>query len=156
MSSIISISQENYSLYIADIIEIENLSFPIPWSYQSFLDEIGNPVSHLWGVVSGGTLWGYACFWMFHDEIQIVNIAVHPSKRNQGLAQFLCENIIRTASSNGIGSLWLEVRESNIIAKRIYEKLGFREIHRRPRYYRDNNEDAIVMSLMLSRKRMAL
>ncbi|MBW2064956.1 MAG: ribosomal protein S18-alanine N-acetyltransferase [Deltaproteobacteria bacterium] len=156
MRSIISISQENYNLYIADIIEIENLSFPVPWSYQLFLDEIRNPVSHLWGVVSGGTLSGYACFWMFHDEIQIINIAVHPSKRNQGLAQFLCENIIRTASSNGIGSLWLEVRESNIIAKRIYEKLGFRKIHRRRRYYRDNNEDAIVMSLMLSRKRMAL
>lgn len=156
MSSLVIISRDNYAAYISDILEIENFSFPRPWSYESFLEEIRNPVSHLWGVVSGDLLSGYACFWMFHREIQIINIAVHPSKRNMGLAQFLMENIIKTATINGIGTLWLEVRESNLVAKRIYEKFGFRDIHRRHRYYRDNGEDAIVMSLVPGKMRMAL
>jgi len=156
MSSLAVISQGNYALHIADILEIENLSFPTPWSYESFLEEIRNPVSHLWGIMEDGSLSGYACFWIFHPEIQIINIAVHPSKRNRGLAQSLVDNIVKTATFNGIGALWLEVRESNHIAKRIYEKFGFREIHRRRHYYRDNREDAIVMSLMLFERRIAI
>ncbi|MBW2029435.1 MAG: ribosomal protein S18-alanine N-acetyltransferase [Deltaproteobacteria bacterium] len=156
MSSLAVISQGNYALHIADILEIENLSFPTPWSYESFLEEIRNPVSHLWGIMEDESLSGYACFWIFHSEIQIINIAVHPSKRNRGLAQFLVDNIVKTATFNGIGALWLEVRESNHIAKRIYEKFGFREIHRRRHYYRDTREDAIVMSLMLFERRIAI
>jgi [ribosomal protein S18]-alanine N-acetyltransferase len=156
MTSFVKINAENYHLYIERILEIEDLSFPSPWSFRAFLEEIKNPISHLWVVVENKVLSGNLCFWMFDREIQIINLAVHPTKRNRGLGQYLLTKMIEEGISKGIPNIWLEVRKSNLAAKHLYEKFGFEAVGCRPRYYKETNEDAIIMALTLTEMKLAV
>jgi [ribosomal protein S18]-alanine N-acetyltransferase len=153
MTSIVEITLKNYYRYLDQILEIEKLSFISPWSRDSFQSEIKNPASFLWALIVNEAVSGYVCFWVFDSEIQLVNIAVNLNQRGQGLGRFLLEKIIEAGISKDVRSIWLEVRPSNLAAKGLYQKLGFEEMGRRPRYYRDTGEDAIVMSLKLARKK---
>jgi ribosomal-protein-alanine N-acetyltransferase len=92
-------------------------------------------------------LWGYICCWIAGPEIQILNLAVHPERRRSGLGTRLMEQAVETGTAEGAEGFWLEVRTSNLAAQCLYGGFGFREIGRRPRYYRDTGEDAIVMTL---------
>jgi [ribosomal protein S18]-alanine N-acetyltransferase len=152
MNVIVDISQANYESYLDAIMEIERLSFPTPWSRNAFVQELKNPVSHLWALLDGGSLSGYMCFWMFDSEIQLINVAVHPEKRGKGLGRFLMGKMTETGVANGMHQVWLEVRTSNLAARALYGKLGFSTVGRRTLYYRDTNEDAIVMSLSLGER----
>ena len=156
MTSFVKINTENYHLYIERILEIENLSFPSPWSLRAFLEEIKNPISHLWVAVENKVLSGNICFWMFDREIQTINLAVHPDKRNRSLGQYLLTKMIEEGISNGIPNIWLEVRRSNSAAKHLYEKFGFEAVGCRPRYYKETNEDAIIMALALTEMKLAV
>ena len=156
MTSLIEINNENYHLYIEQILEIENLSFFSPWSYQAFLEELRNPISHLWGIIEDKALSGNLCFWMFDREIQLINLAVHPEKRSRGLGHYLLTKMIEECISKGIPNIWLEVRRSNLAAKHLYVKLGFEPVGCRPRYYKDSNEDAIIMALTLTEMKLAV
>ena len=152
MTSLINITAENSRNYLEHIFEIELLSFPSHWSLNAFQQEIKKPISHLWGLTVNDVISGYICFWMFDSEIQLINLAVHPKMRGKHLGYYLLAKMIKTGISKGMQYIWLEVRISNMAAIRLYEKLGFQEVGRRSRYYRDTNEDAIVMSLTLSEK----
>lgn len=152
MSHLVKITQKNFLIYQAQILEIERRSFPTPWSVNAFVAEIRKPISNLWALTIDKILWGYMCFWMFDREIQLVNIAVHPLKRGQHHGQSLLEKMLEIGIQHGIHYIWLEVRPSNQAAKNLYYKFGFREIGRRPRYYPDTNEDAIVMALGTPKK----
>jgi len=152
MPQLIDINWETYHNYLNRIVDIENLSFPSPWSRKAFLEEIRNPISRFRGVLTEQVLQGYICFWVFAEENQLINIAVHPQKREQGLGQYLLTKMIEESISMGVGKIWLEVRPSNHRAKHLYTKFNFSEVGRRPKYYRDTNEDAIVMSLSLMKK----
>jgi len=88
---------------------------------------------------------GYGGFWVVVDEGHITNIAVHPEYRSKGIGSKIMEGLIELAKKNGIISMTLEVRESNIVAQHLYAKFGFRPLGRRKGYYQDNNEDAIIM-----------
>ena len=156
MSVLLDINTENWPVYQDRILEIESLSYSSPWSPNAFLEEIRNPVSRLSAIVITGNLAGYICFWMLDREIQLMNIAVHPDRRHEGIGYFLLSNMIEVGLSRGICSVWLEVRPSNVVAKKLYYKFGFEERGRRPLYYRDTNEDAIVMSLALSVEKRAM
>jgi ribosomal-protein-alanine N-acetyltransferase len=149
MTSIRDITGNNYLVYLESILQIENLSFLSPWSPQAFQGEIKNPFSRLWALMVDDVLTGYICFWVFDREIQLVNIAVHPLRRGKGLGCLLLTKMIEKGISGGKESIWLEVRPSNLAARRLYHKLGFEAVDRRPRYYSDTNEDAIVMMLAL-------
>jgi [ribosomal protein S18]-alanine N-acetyltransferase len=152
MNSLVDITQANCDSYLDAIMEIERLSFPTPWSRNAFLQELKNPISHLWALLDGRTLSGYMCFWMFDSEIQLINVAIHPEKRGIGLGLFLMGKMIEAGVANGMHKIWLEVRTSNLPAQRLYDKLGFMTVGRRRLYYRDTNEDAIVMSLSLAER----
>jgi len=152
MIAIIDITTKNEYIYLQGILEIENLSFPSPWSIQFFKEEIKNPITSLWALMANEALSGYICFWMFDSEIQLINIAVHPYKRGQGLGHYLITELIESGFSKGINSIWLEVRPSNLAARKLYQNLGFEEMSRKARYYRDTGEDAITMTLALSQK----
>jgi len=149
---LVKITAENCQRFLDGILEIERVSFPSPWNLNTFKSELGNPVSHLWALTGDDGLAGYLCFWIFRNEIQLINIAVHPLKRRKGFGRFFIDWLIETGISGGMGSIWLEVRVSNAPAKGLYQKLGFREVGRKPRYYTDTKEDAIVMSLGLPKK----
>jgi len=149
--STVVMTPENIEDFLDSILETERDSFISPWSRNGFLQEVRNPISHLWVVMDeDGAAGGHICFWMFEREIQLLNIAVHSGKRGRGLGNHLLKEMIRFGIERGMEQIWLEVRTSNSKARRIYEKLGFVAVGRRPRYYQDTNEDAIVMSLDLS------
>ncbi len=156
MTSLVRINQENYHLYLEQILEIENLSFSSPWSRYAFLEEITNPISHLWGVTEDKVLSGNLCFWMFDREIQLINLAVHPEKRNKGFGHYLLTKMIEECISKGVPNIWLEVRRSNLTAKNLYEMLGFEAVGCRPRYYKDSDEDAIIMAVTLAEMKLAV
>jgi len=151
MTSIVSVNPQNQNDYLDRILAIETLAFPSSaWSFSGFEQEVKNTVSRLWVLVVNEAVVGYICFWMFDAEIQLINIAVHPESRGKGYAEHLLTRMIDLGLSRGIHQIWLEVRVSNAAAQGLYRKLGFLEAGRRPRYYRDADEDAIVMSLTLS------
>lgn len=142
----------NFQAYADQIKEIENCSFPVPWSTKAFEEEIKKSISNFWAVISDRKILAYICFWMFDREIHILNFAVHPNKRNRGFGKFLLKTVIETGNSEGIENIWLEARPSNTAALSIYKKFGFVETGRRTGYYADSKEDAIIMTLDLTGK----
>ena len=152
MKDFVEVTTDNYQQHFEKIMEIESISFPTPWSINNFFQEVKNPISHFIAIIFNRSLSGYMCFWMFDSEIQLINIAVHPESRSCGLGSALMIKMIEEGKTGGLQNIWLEVRESNLAAKGLYEKLGFKPIGLRPRYYRDRNGDAIVMGLRLSVK----
>ena len=82
---------------------------------------------------------------MVVDEGDITNIAVHPDYRGQHIASMILEEMIRVCSSHSVTAMTLEVRKSNMPAQNLYKKFGFIAEAVRPKYYEDNDEDAILM-----------
>ena len=129
---------------------IEKMSFPSPWSRWAFLKELGNPLSH--SLVAGPSSpqpwkpWGYIIFWIVAEEMHILNLAVHPQHRRRGIARRLLAGALRQARSLGAQEAWLEVRPSNTPARALYESFGFAEVGRRPHYYSDTQEDALLLT----------
>jgi len=149
MISLNRVTLENQEFYLEGILEIETLSFSTPWSLNGFLKELETPFSYLWALVSDGVLLGYLCYWVVREEMQLLDLAVHPRYRGQRNGIFLLANMINHAASQGISRIWLEVRASGSAARKLYEKFGFVESGRRKDYYTDPREDALVMSLAL-------
>jgi [ribosomal protein S18]-alanine N-acetyltransferase len=139
----------DFKAYAEQVMEIENASFPVPWNEKAFEEEINRGISNLWALVSEQKIYAYICFWMFDKEIHILNFAVHPQKRRQGLGRYLLMAVIDTGVARGMENIWLEVRPSNGPARSIYKKFGFSDVGRRKGYYSDSQEDAIIMALYL-------
>jgi ribosomal-protein-alanine N-acetyltransferase len=147
-AGVLRITPENAGAHLARILEIEGLSFRSPWSPMAFCEEIRNPASRIWGYVDGEErLWGYICCSLSGSDLRIQNVAVHPRRRRRGLGGRLIEQSLKAGWIDGMAGVGLEVRVSNRPARMLYRKLGFREVGRRPRYYRDTGEDAILMRL---------
>jgi len=136
---------------LADVAEIERLSFPTPWSLSSFRYEmVENPYATLFGVwPDGGPVVAFACVWVIDQELKINNIAVHPRWRGRGLGGKLVDHILAFGRDQGCTESTLEVRPSNGPALRLYGRIGFRVVGRRRGYYSDTHEDALVMSCPL-------
>ncbi len=149
MGSIIPVTADNFGYYRASILEIEKLSFITPWGEEAFRGEIANRYSRLWAFLSGNEVYGYICFWQILDEIHLLNLAVHPLKRGNALGSFLLNEMIMVSHKDGGQIVWLEVRPSNKKALSLYLRAGFVKVGRRPHYYSDTGEDAILMSLDL-------
>lgn len=132
------------------VLAIERLSFPLPWSRESFIREICEIDNSRLLVVmedeeAGADLMGYACWWEVVDECHITNFAVAPAHRRKGVADVLLGRILEDAKGRGLLRATLEVRLGNAAAIALYEKWGFTAAAMRPRYYPDNSEDALVM-----------
>jgi ribosomal-protein-alanine N-acetyltransferase len=139
---------------ISAVVAIENQSFSLPWSRESFRREIERiPNSRLivaegdGGEEKGGnqSILGYACWWEVADECHITNIAVRPTARRRGVGVLLLEGILDAAKRAGLVRATLEVRTGKTAAIAFYEKKGFTAAAIRPRYFPDNGEDALVM-----------
>jgi ribosomal-protein-alanine N-acetyltransferase len=136
---------------VAAIWAIEKVSYPTPWSRWSFLVELGHRNSHM--LVAGPPApqpwqtWGYLIFWVVLDEMHILNLAVHPEYRRRGIARRLLAEGLAQARTLGAELAWLEVRPSNQAARALYKSFGFIEVGRRPRYYDDTKEDALLLTL---------
>ncbi|MGI6004379.1 MAG: ribosomal protein S18-alanine N-acetyltransferase [Christensenellales bacterium] len=130
---------------IGRIMALENLCFSMPWSKMAFISELENDMALYLVAESAGRIIGYAGLWTVLDEGHITNVAVHPLCRRQGVATELLKALKARAAPLGIRSLTLEVRVSNVAARKLYETFGFKPAGVRKRYYENNNEDALIM-----------
>jgi len=129
-----------------EVMRIEKMSFPSPWSRQMFLiDLLDNSSAYYLVARYQGKVVGYTGFWLIGDEMHIANLAVCPDLRRQKIAQRLLLAGFNLALSKGAQKSTLEVRVSNLAAQRLYEKFGFIRAGIRKGYYSDKNEDAVIM-----------
>jgi [ribosomal protein S18]-alanine N-acetyltransferase len=150
MIALLPITRENFDRFEKDIVFIERCSFPSPWDERSFSSEIDREVSHFWAAAMEDVLAGYICFWLYAGEVHLLNIAVHTGCRRQRIGSSLLSKMLEVGRSRDAATAWLEVRPSNHAARSLYRKTGFREVGRRPRYYDDTGEAAIIMCLRLN------
>jgi len=128
--------------------EIDISSFTLPWPERSFRFEVtDNPAARCWVAELDGRVVGILVLWLIVDEAHIASLATHPDFRRQGIAKQLLVVALDKAYTEGARTAFLEVRDGNEAARRMYQKFGFEEVGRRERYYKDNNEDAILMTL---------
>ena len=125
--------------------EVEKASFSMPWSRKSFWEEAANERTYYLVALDDEKVIGYAGTWILDDEAQITNVAVAPAYRGKKVGAGLMENLIGEAKKRGATRMTLEVRPSNTAALALYEKFGFKDCGRRPHYYLDNGEDAVIM-----------
>jgi ribosomal-protein-alanine N-acetyltransferase len=131
---------------LAVIHTIECASFGDPWSLEGFRDLLDHPRAKMEVAVGGdGGLLGYAVAWYVADESEIANIAVAPDARRRGVGALLLDRILRAAAAFGARTVFLEVRESNEAARKLYEARGFEVAGKRAKYYRRPDEDALIM-----------
>ena len=131
--------------HVPKIALLERECFADPWSQQSIASELHNPLS-LWLVAQEGqTLLGYVGSQTCLDETDMMNIAVSPASRRQGVARALIEALVSALRQHGSKQLTLEVRASNGPARQLYESLGFLQVGLRKNYYRNPKEDALIL-----------
>ncbi|MBQ9165393.1 MAG: ribosomal protein S18-alanine N-acetyltransferase [Oscillospiraceae bacterium] len=132
---------------IPQIAELERLSFSVPWTEEMLLEELESMTSSvIVAVDKDGHVLGYASLTVVLDEGYINNIAVQRKYRRMGLGSDLLGVFIRFAKAQNLSFLTLEVRDTNLAARSLYSKFGFREVGRRKNYYDQPREDAILMT----------
>jgi len=154
---------------IKEVMEIERVSFPTPWSAYAYRYELlENDLSHYFvvrqrqierpelglvarvrrslGAGRRPPILGYGGFWLMAGEAHISTIAVQPNWRRRGIGELLLVAMLDRATELGAEIATLEVRASNVIAQNLYYKYGFQQVGLRRHYYRDRDEDALIMS----------
>ena len=132
--------------HVAQVAELEKICFgSAAWSEKSVASELENPLS-LWLVaVEDEKVLGYVGSQTVIDETDMMNVAVHPDYRKQGIARELIAQLVESLKLRQSHSLTLEVRASNEPAKNLYKMLDFEEIGIRKNYYRNPKEDALIL-----------
>ncbi len=149
MISLELLTAETFPGVEGQILRIERESFPSPWDSRSFASEMDRDISQFWVAVADGLLIGYICFWIAAREVHLLNIAVRKDWRRRGLGRRLLLKMLEIGTDSDAEAAWLEVRPSNLAARALYRKMGFREVGRRPGYYSESHEDAILMTVDL-------
>jgi ribosomal-protein-alanine N-acetyltransferase len=127
---------------------IDRLSFTLPWPVSAYRYELTeNESSECYVAEHQGTVTGMVVVWYILDEAHIATIAVHPDWRGHLIGQTLLRTALQAAIRRGAALATLEVRSGNIVAQSLYTQFGFKVRGVRSKYYRDNNEDALIMTL---------
>ena len=127
------------------VTALESEIFPDPWPRSAFVEQLKDDT---WGAIVAemdGRIIGYACYLLVHNESHLTNIGVDRAWRRKSVAARLLGRILEVITERGCDILLLEVRPSNVEARNFYAKHGFRELYRRPNYYRRPIEDALVL-----------
>ena len=131
--------------HVGQVAQLEKICFSTPWSENSVASELKNPLS-LWLVaLDGATVAGYIGSQSVEGEADMMNVAVHPDYRRKGIARELVTGLVAALADKGVHSLALEVRASNAPAIALYQQLGFVQVGRRPNYYCNPKEDALIL-----------
>ena len=134
------------------VLDIERRSFAQPWSRAFFEKELATAFARL--VVAeedapaGQWVVGYTCRWRVTDEVHLLNVAVHPERRGLGHGRLLVAAVVDESRRAAARAVFLEVRAGNVVARRLYRQLGFKDLGVRRGYY-GPGQDAIVMELRL-------
>lgn len=130
------------------LVSIDRLSHQ-RWTRKEFEGELANNPKTLFVLRSSGQVVAFVVTRTHPPEMDIVNLTVAPERRGLGIGQLLLRALLHRASLEGVRRAYLEVRESNLPARKLYQKAGFRETQTRPRFYRGPVEDAILMDLKI-------
>jgi [ribosomal protein S18]-alanine N-acetyltransferase len=150
MSRAVSISPAN-AADLGAIAKIERAAFSDPWSERSFREALSQPSIYFVAARSDdGDVLGYVVAWFVADEGQIANLAVAPAGWGRGIGRALLTAALQEAASRRVTEVYLEVRDSNYRARRLYGSSGFKEVGRRRNYYRLPVEDAVVLRRTLT------
>jgi ribosomal-protein-alanine N-acetyltransferase len=129
---------------VAQVAPIERAVFSDPWSERDLSECVRSRVPFLVAVESGGVV-GYVIAQHALDEAEILNLGVEPTRQRQGVGRALVQAMLAQLRDAGVATVFLEVRESNAAARRLYAALGFAHVGRRRGYYRLPPEDAVVL-----------
>lgn len=130
---------------VPEILTIERASYSTPWSETSFRSELYSRQALAMVAECDGPIVGYICLRRILDECHLLNVTVRPDFRRRGIAARLLSAALDDLRDEGCGYLYLEVRASNLPARRLYERFGFTHIGTRKLYYKSPAEDAVVM-----------
>ena len=136
--------------HVPQVAQLEKLCFADPWSEMSIASELQSIWSYWVVALDGDQIVGYVGSQSSVDETDIMNIAVHPDYRRQGIGRDLVLALAEALQKKGIRGLMLEVRQSNAPAIALYEQLGFQQVGMRPNYYRNPKENALILRKELS------
>jgi ribosomal-protein-alanine N-acetyltransferase len=126
---------------------IERASFSVPWPDDAYRNELlTNRLASYVVARAADVVIGFAGLWVMVDEAHVTTFAVDPGWRRRGVGERLLLQLLDIAVARRAREATLEVRLSNMPARRLYEKYGFRPVGIRPRYYSDNGEDALIMT----------
>ena len=125
--------------------EIECTCFRSPWSKLALAGELRNDVAHYLVMEADGVICGYGGMWLLFEEAHVTNVAIMPDYRGQGRGKRLMIAMMRHAVKRGAEKMTLEVRESNMVAQKLYAGLGFEQNGFRPGYYSDTGEGAQLL-----------
>ena len=128
------------------VMEIEEDLFSVPWTREGFLTYLLKKDTMFFVVEEKEKILGFCSMMTVLDEGDILNVAVRRDRQKEGIGQFLVDSILRMADLQGIRLVHLEVREGNQTARRLYERLGFKEDGLRRNYYEDPVENAVLMT----------
>jgi [ribosomal protein S18]-alanine N-acetyltransferase len=132
---------------LLEVCALERVCYDDPWPSSAFVALPGNQRVYFavarWA--DGGRLAGYVIGWHVMDEAELANLAVEPSARGRGIGARLLAAMLADAQARGATRIFLEVRESNVAARKLYESQGFEQVGRRSRYYSSPVEDALVL-----------
>ena len=117
----------------------------MPWSRADFFREVKNELAEYIVGELDKKIVAYAGAWVSFNQAEVMHIAVEPEFRGQGIGTILFGELINAVKNRGATSITLEVRPSNTAAIKLYENFGLRSVGRRKNYYRDNDEDALIM-----------
>jgi ribosomal-protein-alanine N-acetyltransferase len=138
---------------LGQVQSIDQLSFSLPWPLSAFRYELfENELSLLWVAElaphqAPKLVVGVVVVWLVLDEAHIATLSVHPDYRRRGIGQALVAAALAAAIRKKMVSATLEVRAGNLAAQQLYKRFRFEVVGRRARYYRDNNEDALIMTI---------
>lgn len=141
------------------VLAIDRASFSLPWPESAYLYEVNSNESSVCQVIVSdepgqvSKIIGMVVTWVILDEAHIATIATHPDYRQKGVARLLLSENLVAVMARGARRAMLEVRNGNLAAQALYRQFGFEIAGRRPHYYKDNGEDALLMTLPLLDKR---
>jgi ribosomal-protein-alanine N-acetyltransferase len=140
--------------HLAEVLRIERECFPAPWTESMFRQEVEETwLSRSFVALQNGHVVGYIIAWFLRGEVHVLNVAVSVSHQRQGIGRRLMNHVIELGEQTEHHMVTLEVRASNDPAKLLYVTMGFAPVGIRRRYYRDNDEDAIVMVRRLDERK---
>ncbi len=131
------------------VLEIEHLAYDSPWSETQFVDSLNNPQILASLILEGEQILGYGIVLRAIDSADLLNICIHPDRQQQGLGIQLFNHLTQQLKILSVDTIFIEVRMSNESALLFYQKLGFRSIGNRKKYY-SNLEDAKILRLQIS------
>jgi len=139
------------SAHLKAVMAIEEELFPTAWTEEMFRQEIeANDLSQSFAVVYESEIIGYVVTWHVHDEVHLLNVGVTGAYQRKGIGATIMQYVVDEAMRLQRRLVTLEVRAGNDVARRLYEKFGFKPVMVRKNYYVDEQEDAVVMVYLVN------